>query len=146
MSTDFGKAAAAAAAAATFGSQFGGLQPFSAEDSLYPGYSTYNNWAAAKAAATTPTSLAKGFGSWGFHSDNLTDMMSSAISTTTAGSTTTSSSTSPSASASPPAYSYSPVAYAGAAMYNASNTMFSSLPPSGGDNLALEKAAKRTTS
>ena len=60
-------------AAGSFGSQFTSLmtpQPFSTDDSLYSGYSTYNNWAAKAAAgvAATPSSLTKGFGAaWGFH-------------------------------------------------------------------------------
>ena len=72
--SDFSKIGAAAAGG--FGSQFNSLmapQPFSAaaDDSLYSGYSTYNNWAAKAAAgvaATAPSSLTKGFGAaWGFH-------------------------------------------------------------------------------
>ena len=68
--SDFSKVAAAGS---HFGSQFNSLmtpQPFSADDSLYSGYSTYNNWAAKAAAgvAATPSSLTKGFGAaWGFH-------------------------------------------------------------------------------
>ena len=51
------------AAAAGFGSQFNGLmQPF--DDSLYTGYSSYNNWA----AKTSPTSLAKAGFAWGLTS------------------------------------------------------------------------------
>ena len=68
--SDFSKIGAAAG---SFGSQFNSLmtpQPFSADDSLYSGYSTYNNWAAKAAAgvAAAPSSLTKGFGAaWGFH-------------------------------------------------------------------------------
>ena len=68
--SDFSKVAAAG----SFGSQFNSLmtpQPFAAaDDSLYSGYSTYNNWAAKAAAgvAAAPSSLTKGFGAaWGFH-------------------------------------------------------------------------------
>ena len=72
--SDFSKIGVSAAAGG-FGSQFNSLmtpQPFSAaDDSLYSGYSTYNNWAAKAAAgvaATAPSSLTKGFGAaWGFH-------------------------------------------------------------------------------
>jgi len=56
--SDFGKAA-------SFGSQFNGLmQPF--DDSLYSGYSTYNNWVTTK--VPTAPSLAKGFSAWGLNS------------------------------------------------------------------------------
>ena len=49
------------AAAAGFGSQFNGLmQPF--DDSLYSGYSTYNNWAKVP---SSPSSLAKAGFAWG---------------------------------------------------------------------------------
>lgn len=67
-------------AAGTFGTQFNGLmQPF--DDTLYSGYSTYNNW-----AAKTP-SLTKGF-SWG-----LGAMTPTGYATTTTGAATTSQST-----------------------------------------------------
>merc|ERR1712038_306625 len=52
------------AAAAGFGPQFNGLmQPF--DDSLYSGYSTYNNWAKVP---STPSSLAKAGFAWGLTS------------------------------------------------------------------------------
>ena len=56
--SDFGKAAG-------FGTNFNGLmQPF--DDSLYSGYSTYNNWVTTK--VPTAPSLAKGFSAWGLNS------------------------------------------------------------------------------
>ena len=52
------------AAAAGFGTQFNGLmQPF--DESLYSGYSTYNNW---KVPSATPSSLAKAGFAWGLGS------------------------------------------------------------------------------
>ena len=57
--TDFGKAAAASG----FGTQFNGLmQPF--DDSLYTGYSTYNNWASKVPSAAS--GFAKSF-AWGLN-------------------------------------------------------------------------------
>lgn len=48
-----------------FGSQFNGLmQPF--DDTLYSGYSTYNNWVTTKVPSAP--SLAKGFSAWGLNS------------------------------------------------------------------------------
>ena len=61
--TDFGKVAAAASG---FGPQFNGLmQPF--DDSLYTGYSTYNNWAAKVPSAAAASGFAKSFASWGLN-------------------------------------------------------------------------------
>ena len=40
------------------------MQPF--DDSLYSGYSTYNNWVTTK--VPTAPSLAKGFSAWGLNS------------------------------------------------------------------------------
>ena len=58
--TDFGKAAAASG----FGTQFNGLmQPF--DDSLYTGYSTYNNWASKVPSAAS--GFAKSFATWGLN-------------------------------------------------------------------------------
>ena len=59
--TDFGKAAAAATG---FGPQFNGLmQTF--DDSLYTGYSTYNNWASKVPSAAS--GFAKSFATWGLN-------------------------------------------------------------------------------
>ena len=61
--TDFGKAAAAASG---FGPQFNGLmQPF--DDSLYTGYSTYNNWASKVPSAAAASGFAKSFATWGLN-------------------------------------------------------------------------------
>jgi len=58
--TDFGKAAAVSG----FGTQFNGLmQPF--DDSLYTGYSTYNNWASKVPSAAS--GFAKSFATWGLN-------------------------------------------------------------------------------
>ena len=55
------------AAAAGFGTQFNGLmQPF--DESLYSGYSTYNNW---KVPSATPSSLAKAGFAWGLTSSSF---------------------------------------------------------------------------
>jgi hypothetical protein len=61
--TDFGKAAAAGG----FGPQFNGLmQPF--DDSLYTGYSTYNNWACkVTPSAAAASGFAKSFATWGLN-------------------------------------------------------------------------------
>ena len=59
--TDFGKAAAVSG----FGTQFNGLmQPF--DDSLYTGYSTYNNWA-SKVPSAGVSGFAKSFATWGLN-------------------------------------------------------------------------------
>ena len=69
--TDFGKAAAAATG---FGPQFNGLmQPF--DDSLYTGYSTYNNWASKVPSAAAATGFAKSFATWGLNSPSLAGAM-----------------------------------------------------------------------
>ena len=134
---DFSKAAAAVAAG-SFGTQFNGLmQPF--DDSLYSGYSSYNNWAGKT------SSLTKGF-AWGLgamtHSSNqgFNSMMhphhapQTSLSPSTTASltqlssstsiTTTSSSLSASSSSNP--YSYPPSGYG--SMYAAAMT--STMPSS----------------
>ncbi len=73
-----------AVAAGPFGTNFNGLmQPF--DDSLYTGYSSYNNWA----AKTTPALTKAGF-SWGLgamhHNQGFNSLMPSAQGTTGAGS------------------------------------------------------------
>lgn len=69
--TDFGKAAAAASG---FGPQFNGLmQPF--DDSLYTGYSTYNNWASKVPSAAAASGFAKSFATWGLNTPSLAGAM-----------------------------------------------------------------------
>ena len=41
------------------------MQPF--DDSLYTGYSTYNNWAAKVPSAAAASGFAKSFASWGLN-------------------------------------------------------------------------------
>ena len=112
-----------------FGSQFNGLmQPF--DDSLYSGYSTYNNWVTTK--VPTGPSLAKGFSAWGLNSPlaatamahhhnqsfNMNCMAAAAVGT----SPVTSSSPSVTSSMSShglPSYGNGHYAAAGAAMYAA---------------------------
>jgi len=69
------------AAAAGFGTQFNGLmQPF--DESLYSGYSTYNNW---KVPSATPSSLAKAGFAWGLTSSSF-NMNSNPLGSTSYGS------------------------------------------------------------